>query len=164
MHRWFECRVQPGKVLSPIAGCGVAVSAWILAWLAVLCLLWSVGLETRALHQPQAANRSAGKSREVVSFASYRILPSLRTKFIPSRTSPPQPFFPPGFLLRFLSAEDAGPAGPPWLNYRGPPVRAWRPRESYQALVTPAALSKRVERCFLPEISEIPTHRKFLLN
>jgi hypothetical protein len=153
MPRSLEGSVQPGKVLSQIAAWTVAVSAWILAWLGVVCLLFSLRQETRAHPHHELANRSSEKSRELVSFSSYRILPSTSTKFIHSRASPRACFFPP---VLFLSADDAGLVGPPWLDYRAPPGSIWAPGQDVTLLVTPAALSKGQTRTFFPKF------RKFL--
>jgi hypothetical protein len=143
MPKSLEDSRQPGKVLSQIADRAVAVSAWILAWLGVVCLLFSLGLETRAHPYPQVANRSSAKSGEWAVFF-YPILQTTSTKFIRSRASPHACFFPP---VLFLSADDAGPGGPPWLDYRAPPGKClgpWAPGLP----VTPAAPSKRGTRTF----------------
>jgi hypothetical protein len=152
MPRSLEGSVQPGKVLSQIADWAVAVSAWILAWLGVVCLLFSLQQETRAYPHREIANRSSVQSRELVVFSSP-ILPSTSTKFIRSRASPRACFFPP---VLFLSADDAGPVGPPWLDYRAPPGSIWAPGQDVTLLVTPAALSKGQTRTFFPKF------RKFL--
>lgn len=144
MPRSPECCVQPGKVLSQIADCAMAVSAWILAWLAMVCLLSSLGLQThtRAYPHHQVAHRSSAKSRElVVSLSS--ILPTTSTKFICSRAS--AHFFSP---VLFLSADEEGPVAPPMLDYRPPPGSVWALGQDVSLLVTPAALSNGETRTF----------------
>ena len=145
MPRSAEWSAQRGKVPSEIAGWVMAVSAWILAWLGVVCLLLSLGLETSAHPQREVA---WNRSRELVSFSSYRILPSTSAKFIRSRAGPRESFFTPGL---FLSADEVGPVGPPWLDYHGPPVGVGGPGQAIRLLVTPAAPSKGVERAFSPK-------------
>jgi hypothetical protein len=104
---------------------------WILAWLAVVCLLLSLGLEASVNHERYVAwERSVGRWREFVSFLSSRILRATSTQFIRSRAGPLESFLPPGVLLR---ADDVGPVGPPWLDYRGPPGACGRPRVSSKA-------------------------------
>lgn len=111
-----ECSLQAGKALSQIADRVTAVSAWILAWLGVVCLLLSLGLETIAHPQPQVTNRSA---KNLVSVSSHPILPGTSTKFTRgSRASPRARFSRPGLFLR---ADDVCPPGPAWLDSCGPP-------------------------------------------
>lgn len=123
--------------------------SWILAWLAVVCLLWSLGLEASAHHERQVAgNRSGGQSRELVSLSSYRILRSTSTKFIRDRAGPRESFFIPGW---FLSADDVGPVGPPWRDYRGPPGKGWGPRASCKAAGHAGSPKQGVERASSPK-------------
>jgi hypothetical protein len=59
---------------------------WILAWLGVVCLLLSLGLEASVNHERYAAwERSVGPWREFVSLSSSRILRATSTEFIRSR-------------------------------------------------------------------------------
>jgi len=147
MPRSLEDSVQTGKVLSQIADWAVAVSAGILAWLGIVCLLLSLGLQTRAHPHPQVANRSSAKSRELVVFFSP-ILPTTSTKFMRSRASPRACFFPPVLLL---SADDAGPVEPPWLDYRSPQGSVWAPGQDVRLLVTPPAPEQGGDPYFLPK-------------
>jgi hypothetical protein len=145
MPKSLEDSLQPGKVLSQIADWALAVSAWILAWLGVVCLLFSWGLETRAHPRHEFANRSSAKSGKSVAFF-YPILPTTTTKFIRSRASPRACFFPP---VLFLSADDAGPVVPPWLDDRPPPGSVWAPGQDVTLPATPAASEHRGDPYFL---------------
>jgi hypothetical protein len=123
---------------------------WILAWLGVVCFLLRLGVEASAHHPPQVArNRSGERSRTSLSLSSYSVLRSASTKFIRSGTGPRESFFAPNF---FLCADDAGPGGPPWLDYRGPPGTSWGPRASCKAAGHAGSLEQAVGARFLPEI------------
>jgi len=92
---------------------------WILAWMTLLCLMWSVSLHARDHRhdrcRPKQAITWKQKSRPLASYENTRIVS--RTS-IRSRAGPQQIFFSPDV---FLGVEDLDPVGPPWLEYRGPP-------------------------------------------
>ena len=89
--------------------------AGILAWLVVVCLLWSLAVV--ASINPCEKYSQAGP-RESRSLPSCRDLRLLSRCLIHSRAGPQEYSFTTG---RFLRVQDLGPAGPPWLEYRGPP-------------------------------------------
>jgi hypothetical protein len=91
--------------------------SFLFAWLGVVCLLLSLGLEASVHHERDVSwERSAGSWREFVSLSSCRILRVMSTEFIRSRAGPLESFLTSSVLLR---AEEVGPAGPPWLDDRG---------------------------------------------
>lgn len=94
---------------------------WIVTGLAAVCLLLILGGGARSDHHLIAAARcgcSAGVGRELLFLSPGRILPGASSTLIPSRAGPYQPVL---TLDVFLLFPDAGPAGPPWLDERGPP-------------------------------------------
>ena len=117
MPRWFASSREWHQLLSEHArwrGLG-----WILSWLGVACLLWSLGLEASAHHPPQVAcYRSLGRSRTLVSRSSDQLLRRASTKFIPCPTGPRKSFFAPNF---FLPIDEVDSWGLPWPDYGGPP-------------------------------------------
>ena len=80
---------------------------WVWAAIAVLCLLWS--LTVKASMNPASSFHSPS------SCQSLRVLSA---GLIHSRAGLQELFFTSDVLLR---AEDLDPAGPPWLESRGPP-------------------------------------------
>jgi hypothetical protein len=149
MPRSLECSLQAGKALSQIADRVTAVSAWVLAWLGVVCLLLSLGLDTSAHPHPQVANRSP---RSLVSLSSHRILPGTSTKFTRSRASPHAHFFPLGL---FLSGDDVCPPGPPWLDFRGPPGSGHGLSAMLGCWLSQQPQKSTSKLCISPELSEI---------
>ena len=147
MPRSVESSGQRRPLLSEIAhGRG---TGWILAWLGVVCLLLSLGVEASAHHPPQVArNRSGEQSRALGSLSFYPVLRSASAKFIRSRTGPRESFFASNF---FLSGDDVGPGGPPWLDYRGPPGTRWGPRASCTAAGHAGSLKQAPERASSPK-------------
>jgi hypothetical protein len=145
MPRSVEGSAQRSHLLTEIAGWTVAFCAWLLACLGVVCLLFSLRLEAGPHRQPQVANQSAGKSGELVSLSSYRILPTPSRKLIRTRASPRESFCPPDV---FLSADDVRPKGPPWLNYRGPPGKWSGTSASCKAAGQTSSPRARGKACF----------------
>jgi hypothetical protein len=99
---------------------------WVFAWLGVVGLLLSLGLEiTSVNHYPYAGSeRSVGLCRKSISIASFSTLLATSMQWIQSRAGPLESFA----IPCALSA--AGDVGPPWLDYRGPPgVCGGRPGE-----------------------------------
>jgi len=97
---------------------------WILACLAVVCLLWSLGLQV-TIHLPSSFEKhSVAWPREWHSLSSCRNLQVLRRGMIRIRTGLQEFFFAPDV---FFSVEDVSATGPPWLDYRGPPGRHGNP-------------------------------------
>ena len=80
---------------------------WVLAAIAVVCVLWS--LTVKASLNPASSSPSSCQSLRVLSGGLIRSGAGLQ-----------EFFFTPDVLLR---AEDLDPAGPPWLESRGPPGR-----------------------------------------
>ena len=125
---------------------------WILAWLGVVCLLLSLGLEASVNHERYVAwERSAGLWREFVSLSSCPILQATSSEFIRSRAGPRESLATPGV---FLSADDVGHVDPPWLDYQGPPGVCGRLRVSCKAAGHGGSPEQRVEHVssakFLP--------------
>lgn len=122
---------------------------WILAWLGVVCLLLSLGLEASPHHERHVAeNRSGGRSRELVCLSSYRIWRSTSTKLIRSRAGTRESFFTPGL---FLSADNVGPMGAPWLDDRGPPGTRWGPQASCKAAGHAGSPKQGIESAYPPK-------------
>jgi hypothetical protein len=122
--------------------------AWILAWL-IVCLLLSLGRQASGHHELQVAgNRSGGQSKELVSLSSYRIT---STKFIHSRAAPRESSVTPGLFGLFLSADDLGQLGPPWLDYHGPPGTCCGPRANCTAAGHTGSPKQGVERASSPK-------------
>ena len=113
---------------------------WMLAWIAVVCLLGSLTADQSMNPASSFEKHSVAWSKELRSPSSY---PSLRVPSegsIHSRAGPQTFSFTPDVLLH---AEDLDPAGPPWLESRGPPGRSrgpGRPVGLSGAKVAPAAL------------------------
>ena len=120
---------------------------WMLAWIAVVCLLWSLSAE--ASMNPASSFEIpllawSGESRSPSSYPSMRVL---RKRWIRSPAGPQEFFFTSDVLLR---AENLDPEGPPWLESRGPPGRyLGRPIGLAVANVATAALIERskLRRC-----------------
>ena len=116
---------------------------WIFAWIAVVCLLWSLTAETHINPARSFEKHSVAWSGESRSPSSYPSLRVLRKGWIRSRAGPQKFFFTSDGLLR---AEHLDPEGPPWLESRGPPGRCrdlGRPVGLAVAKVATAALIER---------------------
>ena len=125
---------------------------WIFAWIAVVCLLWSLTAETHMSPARSLATHSVAWPRESRSPTSYPNLRVLREGWI--RGAGPQDFFFTTDVL--LRAEDLDPMGPPWLDSRGPPGRyrdPGRPVGLSVAKVATAALKERNNLRLGPEFS-----------
>lgn len=147
MPRWLESSREWRQLLSENArwrGLG-----WILAWLGVVCLLLSLGLEASAHHPPQVArNRSGEQSRALVSLSSYQLLRRESTKFIHCCTGPRKSFFALNF---FVWTDHVGSGGPPWLDYGGPPGTSWGSRVNCKAAGHARSPQQEVERASSPK-------------
>ena len=124
----------------------------IFAWIAVVCLLWSLTAET---HRNPASSFEQHSlwSRESRSPSSYPSLRVLCEGWIRGRARPQYFFFTSDVLLR---AEDLNPTGPPWLDSRGPPGSyrdPGRPVGLSVAKVATAALKERDNLRLGPEFS-----------
>jgi hypothetical protein len=93
--------------------------AWILACIAVGCLLWSLGLQA-SINPESSFEKHSVAWPEQCSPSGYRELRVLSRTLIRSRADPQEFFFAPDV---FLTVEDLSSVGPPWLEYRGPPGR-----------------------------------------
>ena len=127
--------------------------SWILAWIAVVCLLWSLGLQANMNPASRFEKHSVAWPRESRSPSSCQSLRVLSGGLIRSRAGPQEFFFTPDVLLR---AEDLDSAGPPWLESRGPPGRyrdPGRPVGLSVAKVATAALIERGKLRLRPEFS-----------
>jgi len=91
---------------------------WMLVCIAVVCLLWTLGLHAGKNHAGSFAKHSVAWSRESPSPSSCPSLRVLSQGWIHTRAGPQNFFFTPDVLLR---TEDLDPEGPPWLESRGPP-------------------------------------------
>src|SRR5690348_15178031 len=96
---------------------------WVFAWLGVVGLLRSLGLAmTGVKHEWHVGWMRSGAGRKFVYISSSPTLLATNTPLLRSRGGPVESFATPGVLLT------AGDVGPPWLEYRGPPVlrgRQW---------------------------------------
>jgi len=128
---------------------------WIFAWIAVVCLLWSLALQASMNPASSFEKHSAAwprQSRSPSSCQSQRLL-SLSRGWIRGCAGPQEFFLTPDVLLR---AEDLDPVGPPWLESRGPPGRyrdLGRPVGLSVTKVATAALTARGKLRFHPEFS-----------
>lgn len=150
MPTWFASSRESHQLLSEHPrwrGLG-----WILSWLGVACLLFSLGLQASAHHPPQVAcYRSLGRSRTLVSLFCYQLLRRASTKFIHCRTGPRESFFAPNL---FLPVDDVDSSGLPWLDYDygGPPGTSWGPRGQLQGSGSRRQHPARGRARSLPEI------------
>ena len=104
---------------------------WMLAWIAVVCLLWSLALEASINPASKFEKHTVAWSTESRSPSSCQSWRLLSGGWIRARAGPQEFFFTPDVLLH---AEDLDPVGPPWLESRGPPGK-------YQDLGRPVGLS-----------------------
>jgi hypothetical protein len=148
-------RLKQGAKLAPRTRERFAMKrswGWILAAIAVVCLLWSLGLQA-SMNPASLEKHSVAWPRESHSPLSC---PSLRVRsgsLIRGRAGPQEFFFSHDVLLR---AEDLDPAVPLWLDLRGPPGRyrdPGRPVGLSVAKVATAALTERGKLRLHPELS-----------
>ena len=90
---------------------------WMLAWIAVVCLLWNLVLQA-SMNPASSFEKHSVWPKESRSPSSCQSMRVLRGGWIHSRAGPQEFLFTPDVSLR---AEDLDPAGPPWLESRGPP-------------------------------------------
>jgi hypothetical protein len=127
---------------------------WILAWIIVVCLLWSLAVEASMKPASRFEKHSVAWSRESRSPSSCQSLPVPSAGLIRSGAGPQLFFYTLDVLLR---AEDLDPIGSPWLEFRGPPGRyrdLGRPVRRSVANLAMAALIKRGKLCFHTEFSD----------
>ena len=116
-------RVKQGAELAPRTGERFPMKrswGWILAWIVVVCLLWSLPVEASMNPASSCEKHSVAWSRESRSPSSCQSLRVLSRGLLRGGAGPQQFFLSPDLLLR---AEELDPAGPPWLEFRGPPGR-----------------------------------------
>jgi hypothetical protein len=126
---------------------------WMLAWIAVVCLLWSLTAEASMNPASSFEIHSVAWPRESRSPLSCQSLQVLSEGWIRGRAGPQDFFFTTDVLLR---AEDLDPTGPPWLDSRGPPGRyrdPGRPVGLSVAKVATAALKEKDNLRLGPEFS-----------
>jgi hypothetical protein len=111
---------------------------WIWACLAGVCLLWSLGLQVTIHPQSSFEKHSVAWTRESRSLSSCRNLQVLPRGMIRIRAGPQEFFFARDV---FLYVEDVSPAGPPWLEYRGPPGRHGDPGRTVGSPVAMVAMA-----------------------
>src|SRR5262245_38947843 len=88
---------------------------WILACVAVLYLLWSLGLQASINPATSVDQHLVAAPRPSRSLSSYRGQGFLSRRWTRTRAGPLESFFPPDVLLR---VEDLDSVGPPWLESR----------------------------------------------
>ena len=118
----------------------------IFAWIAVVCLLWSLVLPV-SMNPASSFEQHSVWPRESRSPSSCQSLRVPRKGWIRSSAGRQKFFFKSDVLLR---AENLDPEGPPWLESRGPPGRyLGRPIGLAVANVATAALIERskLRRC-----------------
>ena len=126
---------------------------WILASFIAVCMLWSLAMEASMKPASSLEKHPVVWFRESRSPSSCQNLPVLSEGLLGSRAGPQEFFFTPDVLLR---AEDLNPAGPPSLDFRGPPGRyrdLGRPVGLSLAKVASAAQIEMVKLRFHPEFS-----------
>ena len=93
---------------------------WMLAAIAVVCLLWSLTAEA-SMNPPSSFEKHlVARPRESHSPSSGQSLRVLSGDLIRSTAGPQEFFFTLDVLLR---AENLDPVGPPWLESHAPPGR-----------------------------------------
>ena len=121
---------------------------WMLAGIAMVCLLWSLVLQASmnlASSFEQHSVACFGESRSPSSYPSLRVL---REGWIRGSAGPPDFFFRTDVLWR---AEDLDATGPPWLDSCGPPGRYRDPgRRPIELSVAKVATAAHIERGKLP--------------
>ena len=126
---------------------------WIFAGMAVVCLLCSLALEACRNPTSSFQKHSVARPRKLRSPLSYQSLRVLSGGLIRSRAGPQESLFTPDVSLR---AEDLDPAGPLWVESRGPPGRYRDPGRAVRlsvAKVATAALIEKGKLRFRPEFS-----------
>jgi hypothetical protein len=93
---------------------------WMLAWIAVVCLLGSLTAEASRNPASSFEIHSVARPRESHSPSSCQSLRVLSGGLIRSTAGPQEFFFTPDVLLR---PETVDSVGPPWLDSHGPPGR-----------------------------------------
>ena len=89
---------------------------WVFAWLGVVGLLFSLGIEMTGVNHPGHAGWARSRTRGTfLSISSSPTLLATATQLLRSRAGPVESFVTPGALLT------AADVGPPWLEYREPP-------------------------------------------
>ena len=124
-----------------------------LAWIAVVSLLWSLTADASMNPASSFEIPSVAWPRESRSPSSGQCPRVLPAGWIHSRVGSQEFLFTPDVSLR---AEDLDPAGPPWLDSRGPPGRyrdPGRPVGLSVAKVATAALKERDSLRLGPEFS-----------
>ena len=119
------------------------------AWLAVVCLLLSLGLHALRINPEKGFEKQSVVARQTESrsFSAPRNLQALSRTSLRNRDGPRECFFASDVFLR---VEDLGPVGPPWLEYRGPPGRYWDPDRVLRVARlpgTPAAHKRGADCC-----------------
>jgi len=128
----------------------------VLACMALLGLLWSLGLQARDL-QPKCCecNPAVTWQRE-----SHSLFPCqngwLSQTSARTRAGPQESFFTPDV---FFCVEDLNPVGPPWLEYRGPPGIYRSPWANLWLPVTMVAMAALIDRV---KYASHPNFRRFL--
>jgi hypothetical protein len=125
---------------------------WMLAAIAVVYLLWSLGLQA-SMNPASLEKHSVAWGRESRSPSSCLSLRVLSGSLIRAGAGPQEFFFTPEVLLR---AEDLDPVSPPWFELRGPPGRyrdPGRPAGLSVAKVATATLIERGKLRLRPEFS-----------
>jgi hypothetical protein len=124
---------------------------WTLAWIALLCLLWSLSLQACDQYQSSCEWKPAVTwQRESRSLSSNQDAGILSRTSVRSRAGPQEFSFTPDV---FSCVEDLDPVGPPWLEYRGPPGKYRGPARTVRppaAMIATAARIQRVKYAFNP--------------
>jgi len=114
---------------------------WIVAWLRVVCLLWSLGLHAGVHH---GWDPSVGPWSHA-GLTSLHLFPSSSPAGMRPRAGPLE------FSTPFCGRVTAGEGGPPWLDPRRPSGAGGRPWVSGQA--ADAGSAKEGQRTFVPRNS-----------
>ena len=119
---------------------------WVLAAIAVVCLLWNLVPQT-SMNPASFEKHLVARPRESHSPSSCQSMRVLSEGLIRSGSGLQEFFFTPDVLLR---ADDRDPVGPPWLESRAPPGRYRNPGRPVGLSGAKVATAARIERGNLP--------------
>jgi hypothetical protein len=127
---------------------------WLLACFALLCLLFSLGLQITIHHESSFEWRhAAASSRELCTLPGSEILQPTNRALLRSRAGPVDPRESSPVRDVFLYAQNLRSAGPPGFEYRGTPDRHRDPRRTATLPVTVATPNGVSRLRFHPEFS-----------
>src|SRR6516162_10217893 len=126
---------------------------WVLAAIAVVCLLWNLVPQT-SMNPASFEKHLVARPRESHSPSSCQSMRVLSGGLIRSGSGLQEFFFTPDVLLR---AENLDPVGPPWLESHGPPGRYRHLGRPCRAVSTKVAMAARIGRVNYASAPNFPT-------